>query len=308
MAIRKLGQIFVDLGFISDDQLEMLLEEQSQNPGQKIGRIAEDMGLITDDQLVQALAEQFNLQPIDIEGVVPPDNAREIITDTMAQLYRVVPLQFADGLVTVATCDPQNLSMQDELRRFVGQDIRLLVATESQVLRTIDKFFNEDIESIEKIINELQTDQELKAASEKLGMSGPINLSDVSELVESAPVRKLLNMVLLLAIKDHASDIHFEPFEDEFRIRIKADGVLYEMVPPPRHLAFAITTRIKVMANLDIAERRLPQDGRIELMVGGHPVDLRVSVLPTMFGESVVCRVLDRSVCLLYTSPSPRDS
>ena len=103
-------------------------------------------------------------------------------------------------------------------------------------------------------------------------------------------------MVLLLAIKDHASDLHFEPFEDEFRIRIKADGVLYEMVPPPRHLAFAITTRIKVMANLDIAERRLPQDGRIELTVGGHPVDLRVSVLPTMFGESVVMRVLDRSV------------
>ena len=106
-------------------------------------------------------------------------------------------------------------------------------------------------------------------------------------------------MVLLLAIKDHASDIHFEPFEDEFRIRIKADGVLYEMVPPPRHLAFAITTRIKVMANLDIAERRLPQDGRIELTVGGHPVDLRVSVLPTMFGESVVMRVLDRSVVSL---------
>ncbi|MEN0110413.1 MAG: GspE/PulE family protein, partial [Planctomycetota bacterium] len=102
--------------------------------------------------------------------------------------------------------------------------------------------------------------------------------------------------VLLMAIKDHASDLHFEPFEDEFRIRIKADGVLYEMVPPPRHLAFAITTRIKVMANLDIAERRMPQDGRIELTVGGHPVDLRVSVLPTMFGESVVMRVLDRSV------------
>jgi type IV pilus assembly protein PilB len=105
--------------------------------------------------------------------------------------------------------------------------------------------------------------------------------------------------VLLLAIKDHASDVHFEPFEDEFRIRIKADGVLYEMVPPPRHLAFAITTRIKVMANLDIAERRLPQDGRIELSVGGHPVDLRVSVLPTLFGESVVLRILDRSVVSL---------
>ena len=121
----------------------------------------------------------------------------------------------------------------------------------------------------------------------------------MTALADSAPVRKLLNMVLLMAIREHASDLHFEPFEDEFKIRIKADGVLYEMVPPPRHLAFAITTRIKVMANLDIAERRLPQDGRIELTVGGHPVDLRVSVLPTMFGESVVMRVLDRSVTSL---------
>jgi type IV pilus assembly protein PilB len=128
---------------------------------------------------------------------------------------------------------------------------------------------------------------------------GALDLTSVEALAESAPVRKLLNMVLLLAIRDHASDLHFEPFENEFKIRIRADGVLYEMVPPPRHLAFAITTRIKVMADLDIAERRVPQDGRIRLNVGGHPVDLRVSVLPTMFGESVVLRILDRSVVML---------
>ena len=299
MAVRRIGQIFVDLGFVTDEQLEMLVEEQNQNPGQLIGKIAEDMGLVSDDQLIQALAEQFGLQTVDIEGVDPPDDARSVVNDSMAQLYRVIPLAINDGVVTMATCDPQNLSMQDELRRFLGYEIRLLVATESQILRSIDKFFNEDVESIEKIIAELAADEELMMATRKLGTEGPINLSDVSELVDSAPVRKLLNMVLLLAIKDHASDIHFEPFEEEFRIRIKADGVLFEMVPPPRHLAFAITTRIKVMANLDIAERRMPQDGRIELTVGGHPVDLRVSVLPTMFGESVVCRVLDRSVVSL---------
>src|SRR5947207_9298045 len=119
------------------------------------------------------------------------------------------------------------------------------------------------------------------------------------EMAEAAPVRKLINMVFLLAIKDHASDIHFEPFEDEYKRRDPCDGVLYEMVPPPRHLATAISSRIKVMSNLDIAERRLPQDGRIELNVGGNPVDMRVSVLPTMFGESVVIRVLDRSVVSL---------
>ncbi len=299
MAIRRLGQILVDMGFITDEQLELLLEEQSQHAGQLLGRIAEDMGLVTDDQLIQALGEQFGLQTIDIEGFTPPADAREPVTDAMAQLYRVIPLQLTDGTLTLATCDPQNLSMQDELRRFVGYDIRLLVATENQVRKAIDKFFNEDTESIESIIKELQDDNDLAEAASKLTGDGPINLGDVTELVESAPVRKLLNMVLLLAIKDHASDIHFEPFEDEFRIRIKADGVLYEMVPPPRHLAFAITTRVKVMANLDIAERRMPQDGRIELSVGGHPVDLRVSVLPTMFGESVVMRVLDRSVVSL---------
>ena len=129
--------------------------------------------------------------------------------------------------------------------------------------------------------------------------STTLDLTSVEALADSAPVRKLLNMVLLLAIREHASDLHFEPFENEFKIRIRSDGVLYEMVPPPRHLAFAITTRVKVMADLNIAERRLPQDGRIRLTVGGHPVDLRVSVLPTMFGESVVMRILDRSVVML---------
>jgi len=211
----------------------------------------------------------------------------------------VIPLQLDGNTLVLSTCDPQNLTIRDELRRFLGYEISLVVSSEAQIKKTLDKFFNDEIESMDKIIAELNSDNDLKKAVEELSGGGPINLTDVNELVESAPVRKLLNMVLLLAIKDHASDIHLEPFEDEFRIRIKADGVLYEMVPPPRHLAFAITTRVKVMANLDIAERRLPQDGRIELTVGGHPVDLRVSVLPTLFGESVVMRVLDRSVVSL---------
>ena len=162
----------------------------------------------------------------------------------------------------------------------------------------LERYYGESTESVESIVSDLEDDADLAAAAAGISADGPINLDDVTALADSAPVRKLLNMVLLMAIREHASDLHFEPFEDEFRIRIKADGVLYEMVPPPRHLAFAITTRIKVMANLDIAERRLPQDGRIELTVGGHPVDLRVSVLPTMFGESVVMRVLDRSVVI----------
>ncbi len=299
MAIRRIGQILVDLGFIDDDQLEMLLEEQQQQPGEKLGKIAEEMGLITDDQLVQALAEQMRLQVINLSEAKIPASTLGLINDTMASLYRVIPVRFEDNELTVATADPQNLSVSDELRTFLGYTIRLVVTTEREIKQALDRFYNTAGESVESIISELEDDEELLKQAAALAGDGPIDLTGAEALADSAPVRKLLNMVLLLAIKDHASDVHFEPFEDEFRIRIKADGVLYEMVPPPRHLAFAITTRIKVMANLDIAERRLPQDGRIELSVGGHPVDLRVSVLPTLFGESVVLRILDRSVVSL---------
>lgn len=300
MAIRRIGQILVDLGFITDEQLEMLLEEQEQRPGERLGKIAEDMQLITDDQLAQALAEQMHMQVVNLGEVELDRELIATISDSMAQLYRVIPVLKEDRSLTLATCDPQNLAIQDELRNFLGYDIRLVVATEGDIKRALGRYYASESDSIESILNELEEDADLKAAVEAASKAhGPVDLTSVEALADSAPVRKLLNMVLLMAIKDHAADIHFEPFEDEFRIRIKADGVLYEMVPPPRHLAFAITTRIKVMANLDIAERRLPQDGRIELSVGGHPVDLRVSVLPTMFGESVVMRVLDRSVVSL---------
>ncbi len=295
MAIRRIGQILVDLGFLTDDQLEAVLEEQHQQQGALFGKVAEEMGLITDEQLVVALAEQMRMQTISLSEVTLKPELLGKITETMAQLYRVVPIAFEGNTLTLATCDPQNLNIQDELRTFLGHEIRLVVTTEREVTAAITRHYDSESESVEKLVADLSADEELKAAVEALE-SDKFSLTDAEALADSAPVRKLLNMVLLLAIKDQASDVHFEPFEDEFRIRIKAEGVLYEMVPPPRHLAFAITTRIKVMANLDIAERRMPQDGRIELTLGGHPVDLRVSVLPTIFGESVVMRILDRSV------------
>ncbi|MEM7808617.1 MAG: ATPase, T2SS/T4P/T4SS family [Planctomycetota bacterium] len=299
MAMRKIGQILVDMGVIDDEQLDLLVDEQKQQPGQLIGRVAIDMGLIQEDQLVQALAEQMSLQTVAVNEVTIKKEVLGMVTEPMAQMYRIVPVDFDGDTLTVAMCDPQNLSVQDELRTFLGFNVRVLVTAESQMTQALERYYGENIESVESIVESLEEDADLAAAAAALEAEGPIDLTSVEALADSAPVRKLLNMVLLLAIKDHASDLHFEPFEDEFRIRIKADGVLYEMVPPPRHLAFAITTRIKVMANLDIAERRLPQDGRIELTVGGHPVDLRVSVLPTIFGESVVMRVLDRSVVSL---------
>jgi type IV pilus assembly protein PilB len=299
MVARRIGQILVDMGFITDDQLQLLLEEQQQQPGALLGKLAEEMALITDEQLAQALAEQQGMKVIQLSEAKLTPELLERMSESMAQLYRVVPVKFENNRLTVATCDPQNLSIQDELRTFLGYEIEMGVSTERDIKATIERFYSSESESVEKLVASLANDEELEEAARALSADGPFDLDGAEALADSVPVRKLLNLVLLLAIKDHASDIHMEPFEDEFRIRIKAEGVLYEMVPPPRHLAFAITTRIKVMANLDIAERRLPQDGRIELMVGGHPVDLRVSVLPTMFGESVVMRVLDRSVVSL---------
>jgi type IV pilus assembly protein PilB len=299
MAHRRIGQVLVDMGFITDEQQELLVDEQHEHPGQLLGKVAIDMGLIHEDQLMQALAEQLSLSTIAIGDVGITKEVLTMVTAPMAQMYRVVPVEFDGETLTVATCDPQNLSVQDELRTFLGYNIRVVVASESALVAALERYYGESNESVESIVLSLEEDEALAAAAAGISADGPINLDDVTALADSAPVRKLLNMVLLMAIREHASDLHFEPFEDEFKIRIKADGVLYEMVPPPRHLAFAITTRIKVMANLDIAERRLPQDGRIELTVGGHPVDLRISVLPTMFGESVCMRVLDRSVTSL---------
>ncbi|HEV2972869.1 MAG TPA: ATPase, T2SS/T4P/T4SS family [Pirellulales bacterium] len=308
MALRKFGQVLVDLGFIGDDQLAEIQQEHERNPEESLGRIAEQMGYINDEQLAQALSEQFGLKMIYLAELPIPANVLASVPEAMAQLYRVVPVSLEGNVLTIATCDPQKLSVEDELRTFLGFDIRSAVATERDIQKALDKYYAGGTESVESIVAGMEEDKELQRAAEAAAGDGPIDLTSVEALADSAPVRKLLNMVLLMAIKDHASDLHFEPFEDEFRIRIKADGVLFEMVPPPRHLSFAITTRIKVMADLDIAERRLPQDGRIELNVGGHPVDLRVSVLPTMFGESVVMRVLDRSVISLDLEKTGMDA
>ena len=299
MALKRIGQILVDLGLIDEQQLATMLEEQSTRGGELLGKVGVSLGFYTDEQLGEALAEQWGTTFVTLyDRHIPPEVAR-LLSEPMAQLYRVVPLALDGNRLTIASSEPQKIQIADELRTFLGYDIHVCVATEPEITKVIEKVYSSATESVESLVEDLEKDDELAAAAAAAGRDGPTDLTSVEALAESAPVRKLLNMVLLLAIRDGASDIHFEPFETEFRIRLKADGVLQEMVPPPRHLAFAITTRIKVMANLDIAERRLPQDGRIELNVGGHPVDLRVSVLPTLFGESVVMRVLDRGVVSL---------
>ena len=299
MALKRLGQILIDLGLVDEQQLATMLEEQSSRGGERLGSVGISLGFFTDEQLGEALAEQWSTTFVTLYDRSISPEVLKLISEPMAQLYRVIPLSLSDNRLTIASADPQKIQIADELRTFLGYDVHVVVATEPEIQKTIEKLFSSETESVESLVDDLEHDGDLAAAAAAAGRDGPTDLTSIEALAESAPVRKLLNMVLLLAIRDGASDIHFEPFEHEFRIRLKADGVLQEMVPPPKHLAFAITTRIKVMANLDIAERRMPQDGRIELNVGGHPVDLRVSVLPTLFGESVVMRVLDRGVVSL---------
>jgi type IV pilus assembly protein PilB len=294
---RKLGQILVDLGYLDEDQLWDLLNE-ARTTQQPIGQVALARGLITEEQLLQALAEQFNVKVVNLQEVKPQPEAIQAVPETMASVYKVLPLTYKDNVLTVAIADPANLTALDDLRNFLGvKQVVPVLASQRALQEAIPKAYAGKEESIVDIIQQLENDPEIGKYVHHRETS--IDLESLQELQDAAPVRKLINMVLLMGIKDRASDIHFEPFEEEYKLRYRCDGVMYELVPPPRHLAPAISSRIKVMANLDIAERRLPQDGRIELNVGGNPVDLRVSVLPTMFGESVVIRVLDRTVVQL---------
>lgn len=299
MALKRIGQILLDLGLIDDEQLEQMLAEQDARGGELLGRVGVSLGYYSDEQLGEALAEQWNTVFVTLYDKNITHGLADIISKTMAEMYRVVPLGLEDNMLSIATADPQKIQIADELRVFLGYDIKVMVATDSEIDKAIEKFYSGEVDTVESIVEEMETDKDLAEAAKGILNEGPIDLTSAEAMADAAPVRKLLNLVLLMAIKENASDIHLEPFESEFKIRMKADGVLQEMVPPPKHLSFAITTRIKVMANLDIAERRLPQDGRIELSVAGHPVDLRVSVLPTLFGESVVMRVLDRGVVSL---------
>jgi type IV pilus assembly protein PilB len=196
-----------------------------------------------------------------------------------------------NGVLLVALADPMNVSVLGDLEFTSGMKIKGLAADEAQVEKALDKHYRVDAARAKSQIKDL--------VAELRSQAGKFDLEDKKAMAQAAPVVKLLNYILYQAIRDKASDIHLEPFESEFKIRYRVDGVLYELEAPPPHLAVALIARVKVMADLDIAETRLPQDGRIELTVGGRPVDLRVSTLPTMYGESTVMRVLDRSVVAL---------
>ncbi len=297
---RRLGTILVDMGYLDEDGLWKLIEEQKRSENELIGKVAVRMGLVREDQVLKALGEQLGMKVVKLADMTIPADAIESVNQSMAEAFKVVPVAIGkrDKAVTVAMAEPQNPATLDSLRSFLGVEVRGVVAAEEEVLAKIEETYaGSDQESLDTVIKTIEADKDLSRFQHR--NESTIDLEAIEEMAEAAPVRKLLNMVLLLSIKDKASDIHFEPFEDEYKLRYRVDGVLYELVPPPRHLAPAISSRIKVMSNLDIAERRLPQDGRIELNIGGNSVDIRVSTLPTMFGESVVLRILDRSVVQL---------
>jgi len=252
------------------------------------------MGWITEEEVLCALGEQFGMETINLDELEIQLEIIQKVAPTMAKIYRVIPVSFKNDILTIAMADPMNIQVLDDLRLMLHCEIQGAVSNEEQIQRAIEKYYPDSSEeTIDSLITDLSENKEIAEVVEK---EEGFDLDDLNKMAASPPVIKLLNLILMQAIKDKGSDIHFEPFERDFKIRYRVDGVLYEMMPPPPHLAMALISRIKVMSELDIAETRLPQDGRIELTIGGRSVDLRVSTLPTMFGESCVMRILDRTV------------
>ena len=293
---RTLGRILIKMGILSRDKVHECLKIQGQRPEKvQIGQIFLELGLVDEGQLQRALAAQRGMEYISFEGIDVPADVVEKVPAQMAKTYHIVPIEYNQGQneLIVALDNPENFRATDDLSTLMGFKVTAKITDSEALEKALAKYYEtQQDNNINELIDEIQGDTFL---AEFDGRNQSIDLDELKELSESNPVKKLLNLVLLQAIRDKASDIHFEPFEDEYKMRYRIDGVLYEMVPPPKYIAAALSSRIKVMADLDIAERRLPQDGRISLTVQGNPIDLRVSVLPTMFGESVVLRVLDRS-------------
>ena len=289
---RKLGRVLTKMGKVTREQVHEALAIQKTRKVQ-IGQLLIELGHCVESDIRAALAGQAGMKYMDLSAFELPEDAVAAIPSETANAYQVVPVAYnpTSKRLTIAMKTPDNFRAVDDLRLLMGFNVEAVVGDEESIDALLKQHYSQS-ESMSDVVSSLAEDDKF---ADLAGRGDSIDLDAVLEASEDNQVIKLLNLVLLQAIRDRASDIHFEPFESEFKMRYRIDGVLYEMVPPPQHLGPAITSRVKVMANLDIAERRLPQDGRIELQVAGSPVDLRVAVLPTMHGESVVMRVLDRS-------------
>lgn len=294
---RRIGRILVKLGKVSRDQVQEGLQMQGTRR-LPIGQILVELGYVTDEDISQALAAQAGMETLDLESRDFSDEIIAVLPAETAQAYQVFPINYEEdtNTLTIALKSADNFRAIDDLRMLMGYTVKPVIADARQVEALINRYYGDNEESLSDLISELANDSKMEVVADA---DDSIDLQVLLEASEDNKVKRLLNLVLMQGIKDKASDIHFEPFETEFKMRYRIDGVLYEMIPPPKHLALPIVSRIKVMADLDIAERRMPQDGRIELALNGNPIDLRVAVLPTLFGESVVLRILDRSAVSL---------
>jgi type IV pilus assembly protein PilB len=272
---------------LDDLQLEEVTQEHIRS-GKPIGEILSDFGLLDGDMQLQIIANHLGTEVVTI-GDIQPETLKAIPSDA-ARMYRCIPIAVYDSTVQVALADPLNPAIADELAFVARKEIIPVVADPKEIEKAISRYYGDAQDSVADILKELGQDGDLAKEVAEASASG-----DVQAVANETPIIRFVNLVLFQAVQDRASDIHFEPFEDEFKIRYRVDGALYEMSPPPKHLALPVISRIKVMSNLDISERRLPQDGRISMPIGAKQIDLRVSTLPTQFGESVVLRVLDRS-------------
>ena len=282
---KQLGQILIELGFITPEQLDTALEEHRKTP-KSLGRVLIDLGMIKEADLVRALAEQVGLEFVDLNEFPIDATSTVLLPEALSRRYRAIPIGERDGRLLVAMSDPANVYALDDIRTITGRDVQPVVATANDVEEAIQKFSG--------------MDSQVEAMASIAAESVDETTADLEEALEDAPIVKLVNAIMTQAVGDRASDVHLEPAEHNVRIRFRVDGVLHEPMPPaPKSIQGGLISRLKVMADLNIAERRVPQDGRISMKVGGRALDLRVATLPTVHGEKVVIRVLDKSNALL---------
>jgi type IV pilus assembly protein PilB len=286
---KQLTEFFVEQHVLQPSQVEDVLSEAELN-GKSIEQAMVDGGFIDELGFYQTIANGLGLDFIDLTArEIAPETLR-FIPSGLARLHGALPVEMSGNALRVALADPLDHRAAEDLRFALGKDIQVVVSPSDQIEDLIKQHYGTDTTSMEEVLKQLGEVGELLQLREGEGEAA------VEAEANATPIIRFVDLILYQAIQDLASDIHFEPFENEFKIRYRVDGALYEMAPPPRHLALPVISRVKVMANMNIAERRLPQDGRIQKNIAGRSVDLRVSTLPTQFGESLVLRVLDRSI------------
>ena len=282
----------VDNNLLTQQLIDEAVEEEKKT-GKNIFKILVGRGYIDENMLLRSTADWLSMEIIDLSKINIERVAINKISASTARFYNIIPVKVERDTVTVAVSDPLNMKLVEDLRFVTGLTIKMVVAKDEDIKKSMDRYYGEEDESLGDVIDEAEK------TSGKVVVKGEGDIDKLKEIASQAPVVKLLNMVLLRAIREKASDIHFEPFEKDYTIRYRIDGLCYDAAHPPKDLNLAISSRIKVMANLDVAEARLPQDGRIMIDIGGRSVDLRVSTLPTLYGESIVMRVLDKSIVSL---------